>query len=135
MSDSQQVREAGIRSAIIIDDGYDEIPQVAELRDEDAWDSLFDDAQGINAETIKALFPAYDPQDREYLRQNQEFFDALWRGRDDIRDLLGGLFDDYEHRISDIRRSLQATEAALKSLGSLFEHADETLSSLQSKQT
>lgn len=121
MNDKQQVREAGIRSAIIVDDGYDEIPQVAELLDEDAWDSLFDDAQGINAEPIKALFPAYDPQDREDLRQNQEFIDALWRGRDEIRDLLSGLFDDYEQKISDNRRSLQAAEEALTSLDIPFE--------------
>ena len=121
MSDEQQVREAGIRSAIIVDDGYDEIPQVAELLDEDAWDSLFDDAQGINAEPIKALFPAYDPQDRENLRQNQEFIDALWRGRDEIRDLLGGLFSVYEQKISDNSHYLRAAEEALTSLHIPFE--------------
>ena len=121
MNDIQQVREAGIRSAIIIDDGYDEIPQVAELRDEDAWDSLFDDAQGEEAERIKTLFSAYVPQDREELRLNQEFIDALWHGRNDIRDLLGGLFDDYEKKISDNRRSLQAAEEALSSLDIPFE--------------
>ena len=116
MNDKQQVREAGIRFAIIVDDGYDEIPQVAELRGEVAWDSLFDDAQGINAEPIKALFPDYDPQDREYLRQNQEFIDALWRGRGGIRDLLGGLFDAYEQKISDNLPTLHAAEDVLTSL-------------------
>ena len=121
MNDKQQVREAGIHSAIIVDDGYDEIPQVAELRDAEAWYSLFDDAQGVEAERIEALFPAYDPEDREDLRLNQEFINALWRGRDDIRDLLGELFDVYEQKISDNRRSLQATEHALTSLDIPFE--------------
>ena len=121
MNDKQQVHEAGIRSAIIVDDGYDEIPQVAELLDEDAWDSLFDDAQGIGAERIEALFPDYDPQDREDLRQNQEFIDALWRGRGEIRELLGGLFDDYEQEISNNLPTLQAAEDALTSLDIPFE--------------
>lgn len=123
MNDIQLVREAGIRRAIIVDDGYDESPQVADLRDEDAWESLFDDAQGIEAERITALFPDYDPDDREGLKQNQEFIDALWlhRSRNDIRDLLGGLFDDYEQKISDNRRSLQAAEEALSSLDIPFE--------------
>ncbi|OLP76561.1 Sensor histidine kinase YycG [Symbiodinium microadriaticum] len=73
-----EVRDAGIGSAIIVDDGYDEIPEVAELLDEGAWDSFFDDAQGVEAERITAHFPAYDPEEREELRSNQEFINALW---------------------------------------------------------
>lgn len=116
MSDKQRVRDAGIGSAIIVDDGYDEIPQVVELRDEGTWDSLFDDAQGAEAERIEALFPAYNPQDREDLRSNQEFINALWQARNDIGDLLGGLFDGYEQKISDNRPFLEAAEAALTAL-------------------
>lgn len=121
MSDKQQVRDAGIGSAIIVDDGYDEIPQVAELRDEGAWDSLFDDAQGAEAERIEALFPAYNPQEREELRSNQEFINALWQARDDVRDLLGGLFYEYEQKIADNRPFLVAAEAALTALAIPFE--------------
>ena len=121
MNDIQQVREAGIRSAIIVDDGYDEIPQVADLRDAEAWDSLFDDAQGVEAERIKALFPAYEPEDREDLKQNQEFIKALWDGRDDIPDLLGELFDYYEQKTSENRPFLREAESALTSLEIRFE--------------
>ena len=123
MSDIQLVREAGIRRAIIVDDGYDESPQVADLRDEDAWESLFDDAQGIEAEGIAALFPDYDPDNREGLKQNQEFIDALWlhRSRNDIRNLLHGLFDEYENKISENRPFLQTAEDALTSLDIDFE--------------
>lgn len=121
MSDKQRVRDAGIGSAIIVDDGYDEIPQVAELRDDGAWDSLFDDTQGAEAERIQALFPNYNPDDRDELRSNQEFINALWHARDAIRDLLGGLFDDYEQKISDNRPFLEAAEAALTLLEIPFE--------------
>lgn len=121
MNDIQQVRAAGIRRAIIVDDGYDKSPQVADLRDEDAWDNLFDDARGVEAERIKALFSAYDPDDREGLKQNQEFIDALWRGRNDIRNLLGGLFEVYEQKISENRPFLRAAEDALTSLDIDFE--------------
>ena len=121
MSDREQVRDAGIGSAIIVDDGYDEVPEVAELQDEGAWDSLFDDAQGADAARIEALFPAYNPQNREELKSSQEFINALWLARDDIRDLLGGLFDDYEQKISDNRPFLEAAEAALTALEIPFE--------------
>ncbi|MFT8781517.1 hypothetical protein [Acetobacter orientalis] len=120
MSDEQHVRELGISSAIIVDDGYDEIPQVIELRDEGAWDSLFDDAQGADAQRIEAIFPNYDPENREELRTNQDFIDALWQARESIGDLLGGLFDDYEHKISDNRPFLKAAETTLTELGIPF---------------
>lgn len=116
MSDKQQVRDAGIHSAIIVDDGYDEIPQVAELRDEGAWDSFFDDAEGEESERIQALFPSYSPEDRDELRSNQEFIDAIWHGRANIQDLLGGLFDSYEQKILDNRPFLEAAEATLAAL-------------------
>ena len=116
MNDKQQVKDAGIHFAIIIDDGYDEIPQVVELIDEDAWDSLFDDAQGDQAVRIVELFPEYIPDHREELKSNQGFIEALWHGRDKIRDLLGGLFDEYEQKIQDNRPFLSAAEAALESL-------------------
>lgn len=121
LSDKQRVLDAGIRSAIIVDDGYDEAPQVVELLDEGAWDSLFDDAQGAEAVRIEALFPDYQPEDREELKSNQEFIDALWQGRDAIRDLLSGLFDVYEQKIRDNRPFLEAAEAALNAFEIKFE--------------
>ena len=121
MTDKQQIREAGIHSAIIIDDGYDESPQVEDLRDAEAWNSFFDDAQGVNAERIKALFHAYEPEGREDLKQNQEFIKALWDGRNDIPDLLHGLFGEFERMILRNRPFLQAAEDALTSLDIDFE--------------
>ena len=120
MTDKQLVFKAGIHSAIIVDDGYDEVPQVAELIDQD-WDILFDDAQGDEAEKIVKLFPGYDPANREELKSNQEFVDALWQGRGEIQDLLGGLFEIYEQKIQDNRPFLEAVETALNTLGIRFE--------------
>ncbi len=121
MSDQQQVRDAGINSAVIVDDGYDEIPTVEELRDEGAWENFFYDAQGDAAEPIAALFPHYSPENREELKVNQEFINALWRGRANIGDLLGDLFDDYERKVRENRPFLEAAEAALLDLDIPFE--------------
>ena len=116
MSDKQQVYDAGIHCAIIVDDGYDEIPQVAELLDEDSWQSFFDDAQGEAATRIEAIFPDYDPEKREELKSNQDFINVLWQERQTIGDLLGELFDTYEHKIQDNRPFLDAAEVALTAL-------------------
>ena len=120
MSDIQQVRDAGIRSAIIVDDGYDAIPQVGELLDEEGWESFFDDAQGTAAALIEAIFPGYAPEDREELKSNQNFINALWQERGNIGDLLGDLFGTYEHKIQDNRPFLDAAEAAVTALGIPF---------------
>lgn len=120
MNDKKRVAEAGIGSAIIVDDGYDEIPFVAELRDEDSWDSFFDDAHGADAKRIEAFFPEFDSDEREELKSDQRFIDALWQNRDAIRDLLGGLFDTYEQKAADNAPFLAAAEAALSALGIPF---------------
>ena len=121
MSDKQQVFDAGIRSAIIVDDGYDEIPQVAELLDENSWESFFDDTQGVEAKRVQALFPGYDPDNRQELKSNQEFVDALWQDRETIRELLGGLFDVYEQKVESDRPFLEAAEGALAELEIKFQ--------------
>lgn len=121
MSDKRQVRDAGIRSAVIVDDAYDEIPQVAELLDEEGWESFFDDAQGAAATRIDGIFPGYNPEDRGELKSNQDFINALWQNRNTIDDLLGDLFSIYEQKIQDNRPFLEAAESALTALEIPFE--------------
>ena len=120
MSDSHVVASAGIHRAIIVDDGYDEVPVVKELIEEEGWESFFDDAQGSNAGRVQELFPEYDPADREDLKSNQAFIGALWEGRNEIGDLLGELFEDYERKAREDRRFLRAAEGALDTLGISF---------------
>ena len=117
MSDNQVVANAGIQAAIIVDDGYDEVPVVAELLDEDGWDSFFDDARGQDAQRIIALYSDYDPADREKLKTNQAFIKVLWESRHEIDDLLGDLFEDYEQKALENLPLLHAAERALGGLG------------------
>jgi len=117
MSDGQVVAQAGIHSAIIVDDGYDEVPVVQELVDEDGWDSFFDDAQGQNAHRIIELYANYDPAEREKLKANQDFIKVLWESRHEIGDLLGDLFEDYEQKAQENLPFLRAAERALTALG------------------
>lgn len=121
MSDETLIRHAGIRSAVIIDDGYDEIPEVSELLEHEAWDSFFDDAQGAQGQRISELFPAYNPGDREELKRDQAFINAIWFAKEDLRDLLSGLFDDYEEKIRVNHPFLETVEENLRSLGIPFE--------------
>lgn len=121
MSDIEHIHNAGICSAIIVDDGYDEAPKVEELLTEDGWDTFFDDVYGDVVNQIEAIFPAYDPDDREALKSNQEFVDALWQHRDTIKDTLGDLFETYEQKIQENRAYLETVETTLEELEISFE--------------
>ena len=68
MSDRDQVAKAGLRSAIIVDDGYDLIPLVDELRDEEGWDIFFDDVQSDHEDRITAFYPEFDAENRVNLK-------------------------------------------------------------------
>lgn len=116
MNDKKRVAAAGIKSAIIVDDGYDEIPLVQELLDEDGWDIFFDDVQGDEVARIEAFFPDFNPSERDDLKADQKFIDDLWQNRESVRDLLGGLFDIYEQKVADNAPFLTAAEATLTML-------------------
>lgn len=120
MSDTDHIRNAGIHVAVIVDDGYDDSPQVTELLDNDAWESFFDDTLGGEAERVRALFPNYNPENREELKLRQDFVDALWQDRNTIGDLLGGLFEVYEQKANDNQAFLTAAESALNALSIPF---------------
>lgn len=120
MSDVQQIRNAGIRSAIIVDDGYDEIPQVSELIDEESWESFFDDVYGDALAKVERIFPEFDASEREELKQNQDFINALWRNRNSIRNLVAELFNTYEQKTRETRPFLEQVESALKALSIPF---------------
>ena len=79
MSDQCQVAEAGIRSAIIVDDGYDDVPQVDELRDEAGWDNFFDDVQAGHEDRIIEFYPDFEAENRDDLKEDQRFVAALWK--------------------------------------------------------
>ncbi|MCH2558397.1 MAG: hypothetical protein MK005_13975 [Alcanivorax sp.] len=121
MNDNKKVRDAGIRSAIIVDDGYDEVPQVSELIDEEAWDIFFDDTYGEAVETVAGVFPGFHPDRRDELRYSQGFVDALWQNRADLGDLVRELFYNYEQKIGETRTFLEKVESELTSLGISFE--------------
>ncbi|MBY5974564.1 hypothetical protein [uncultured Maritimibacter sp.] len=120
MNDRRQVANAGLRSAIIVDDGYDTVPLVDELRDEEGWDNFFDDVQAGHEDRIVAFYPDFDVGDRDRLKQEQGFVTALWENRDAVVDLLGDLFANYEQKAVDNAPFLQSAEAALSALGIPF---------------
>ena len=116
MSDRDIVAAAGIKTAIIVDDGYDPVPRANELRDVN-WDIFFDDAIGGTAERIAVSYPKFDPDERETLRHDDAFVAALWKDREALDDLVSDLFDQYISATARNRRALGEVEKVLSDLG------------------
>ena len=55
MNDQCQVAEAGIHSAIVVDDSYDVVHQINELRDKAGLDNFSDDVQAGQEDGITAF--------------------------------------------------------------------------------
>jgi len=116
MNDSKWIAESGITSAIIIDDGYDLTPRTEELANEDAWEILFDDALGENEATLKSVYHKFDRNEREAMRADQDFVNALWKNKGELGEMVDELFLSYSDKSKTNSKFLRSAEAALDAL-------------------
>ena len=107
-----------IRSAIVVDDAYDRTPTAADLAlDRDEWNIFVDDLTEDDLTTLRSIYPAYAPEQEGQLFQNDDFIARLWNARDQFRaELIGPLFETYEHDSAHDLRFVQAVEAQLVAL-------------------
>ncbi|RIV86955.1 hypothetical protein D2V17_09155 [Aurantiacibacter xanthus] len=122
MTDKEIIAAAGIKSALIVDDGYDLVPRASELADVD-WDIFFDDAIGDALERLEAVFPGFDPDERADLRGDDAFIQALWEHRGVLDDLVRDLFADYVAKSLRDIKALGEIEEILTDLGIAFTKA------------
>ena len=120
MTDEEIIKQSGIQTAVIVDDGYDLEPTPDEVADAD-WDIFLDDAVGDRAENIRGHYPDFDPSKREALRQSDDFVSTLWKSRHDLKQEIGELFDVYDRKDRANRKFLDNVEATLTDLGIKFQ--------------
>ena len=94
MPTAKLLTENMIRTAVIIDDGYDIIPKPDELRDHNGWRNFFDDSELYNDQLIE-IFPGFAQEDEDDLKQSEEFISTLWKNRDALGAFIAPLFEDY----------------------------------------
>lgn len=107
-----------LTSALIVDDGYDEVPRAEDLQaDEDSW-SIFIADVGDDLSILVEAFPGFEGLEAHQLRQSNEFVAAAWKIRDKLRpSLWKPLFEAYEQATRSDRTFLQKLEDGLKVLG------------------
>ncbi len=98
------LESAGFKSALIVDDAFDSVPVAADLSMEpEAW-SIFIADVNSELEIVEKAFPAYKSMDALALRESDEFVQAMYRLKGELReDLWNTLFAGYERdRTSDL---------------------------------
>jgi len=109
---------AGLKTALIIDDGYDQVPRAADLSsDDDQWANFFADMGG-DRPILSAAFPDFDKMDASELRRSDAFVAAVWGAQGRVSEgLWRGLFERYARDVSSDLEYLKRLEAKLRGLG------------------
>ena len=109
--------QAGVRTAVVIDDVFDAVPRPDELDDLD-WPVFFDDLRTDGTNLLADLYPAYRETSPEVLKSSQQFITVLWENRDKLPNDVGDtLFKDYASTTAADRSHLDTLVATLEDLG------------------
>ena len=115
MSATELFKDRGIGSALIIDDGYDDIPTSADLQsNDDGWRNFFSDFAD-HEDVVAVAFPDYEKIEANDLIARDDFVAALWtlRSKLDAR-TQEELFGDFSRDKANDRTFLTGLEDKLK---------------------
>jgi hypothetical protein len=112
------LQRANIKSAVIVDDAYDQIPLARDLLPDDAsWSQFFDDLNSADNDQLKQIFPAYDGMRADALRNSDAFVATIWQQRQAIRqELVDPLFQRYDQEKAADLAYLQSLTEILAAL-------------------
>ena len=110
------LEETGIRTAVIIDDVFDEVPRPYELADDD-WTVFFDDLGDEDKRLLASLYTSYEDESLEDLKASQDFISIVRENREKLPTTAADLFSSYESTNDSDREKLDALVERLESFG------------------
>lgn len=113
------LEKANIRSVLVVDDAYDQVPLPSDLSPEaDEWTQFFDDLNDEDTATIRKIYPRYDDARADELRMSEEFVAALWQHRSHFRtEIVRPLFARYDSGAAEDLEYLAALVERLDAFG------------------
>jgi len=119
MSLNELLFERKLTTALIVDDGYDEVPKAQDLiKQGAAWENFFADVGESDKGIIVKSFPKYEEIDADDLRLSDDFVATIWSLRKTLRpELSTPLFEEYEQASKTDQAFLSKLEAALRAVG------------------
>lgn len=91
------LRGAKIQRAVVVDDGYDDVPLAKDLALEaDDWNNFFDDLTQDEAAKLAEVYPRYAEFRADALSCDNEFVATLWQNQKNLRqEIIEPLFAGY----------------------------------------
>src|SRR3989338_9544661 len=119
MSLNELLFERKLTKALIVDDGYDEVPKAQDLiKQGAAWENFFADVGESDKGIIVKSFPKYEEIDADDIRLSDDFVATIWSLRKTLRpELSTPLFEEYEQASKTDQAFLSKLEAALRAVG------------------
>ncbi|MBU1691422.1 MAG: hypothetical protein KKD65_11900 [Gammaproteobacteria bacterium] len=119
MSLNELLFERKLTTALIVDDGYDEVPKAQDLiKQGAAWENFFADIGESDKDIIVESFPKYEEIDADDLRLSDDFVATIWSLRKTLRpELSTPLFEEYEQASKTDQAFLSKLESALRAVG------------------
>lgn len=108
-----------IQRVLVVDDAFDSIPTAGDLLiEEGEWTHFFEDLEGPDLEALRTIYPSYDDERADKLRESDLFIAALWKHGDKLRtELLEPLFSRYRQDTETDLRFLNGLKDQLVALG------------------
>src|ERR1700733_2413819 len=90
------LEQANVRSALIVDDAYDQAPLASDLLDADEWTHFFEDLDDNDIRMLRSIYPRYDDVRADELQSADDFISAIWENREQLRsEIVKPLFARY----------------------------------------
>ncbi len=118
------LRARSIRTALVVDDAYDPVPNAADVSDESSWSNFFDDFNDEDRTDLGAQYEPFKGKSEFELGEDNAFVALLWTARDELRaELVGPLFESYHRSVEHDRQILKTVQELLESFGLQVETA------------
>ena len=111
------LEESGVRSAVVIDDVFDEVPRSKELTN-DEWNVFFDDLSDQDKRLLVEIYPQYEQTLPDKLKKLDTFVETLWKHRCSLTErACDALFGSYERENTSEKQVLDNIVDTLKTRG------------------
>lgn len=119
MNLNELLSDRKLTTALIVDDGYDDVPTAQDLvKQGAAWENFFADVGEDDKALIVEVFPRYDEIDADELKSSNDFVATIWGLREKLRPELSlPLFEEYNQASKTDKAFLSKLEAALRAVG------------------
>lgn len=119
MDFSELFEKQNVIRALIVDDGVDPSPLVADLGNvDDEWSIFWADLRPDDEKLLSDLYPGYEDVDTEELIQDQKFVSLVFEHRADFSgEALGQVFDTFLSNQIHVRKFIETTSNLLGGWG------------------